>query len=141
VTESTGRGHRDGQPEDVELGSMMEQALARARIDARARGIAFHARYDPTLLLHVCPGPAIAALRNVVENAVRFSTHGDVAVDVEDRGAEVAVHIRDTSNGTAAGINLIVAPRAQESLGWAISAECSLNVRCHVCLTLPASHL
>jgi signal transduction histidine kinase len=124
---------------DVALGPMMDEALAAAMDAARGRGIAFRTQYDPRLLLHVDRDLAIRALRTVVENAVRFADRGDVAVEVEDRGAEVAVHVSDSSPGVAGGVKLVVGRRPMEALGWSISAECSLSVRCHLCLTLPAA--
>jgi signal transduction histidine kinase len=139
LTEAIDDDGFNGRPIDVKLGPLLEKALGPAMNDARDRGIAFQARYDPTLRLHVDPGMAIAVLRKVVANAVRFTEHGDVAVEVEDRGVEVAVHVRDTNNGLPAGVSLVVGERTIEAQGWTITAECSLNVRCHVCLTLPAS--
>jgi signal transduction histidine kinase len=126
---------------DVPLGPMMDEALGPAIDAARERGIAFRTQYDPRLVLHVDRALAVRALRKVVDNAVRFAERGDVAVEVEDRGAEVAVHVSDTSPGADGGVKLVVGRRPMEAQGWSISAECSLSVSCHLCLTLPASRV
>jgi len=129
----------EGEPADLRLGSMIERAVAPARRDAHARGIPFHVQCDPTLVVRVNPGAVIATLGKVAENAVKFSDRGDVAIEVERQGAEVAVHVRDNRDGLPAGIRLIVARRALLSQGWTISAECAVNVRSHICPTLPAA--
>jgi signal transduction histidine kinase len=140
VSAAVDGGGCDNEPIDVDLGPLMETALAPASAKARVLGIPFRAQYAPGLWLHVDPGTAVAALRTVADNAVDFAERGDVAIDVEDRGGELAVHVRATTNdGLPTGVKLVVARRALEASGWAITAECSLNVCCHVCLTLPAS--
>jgi hypothetical protein len=126
-------------PVEVPLGPMMEEALVLGSRDARDKGIAFQARFDPTLMLWVDPHLTVVALRTVIDNAVRLTDRGNVDIDVEDCGAEVAVHVRDHCKESSTVVNLVVSRRTNEAQGWAISARCSLDVGCHVCLILPKS--
>jgi signal transduction histidine kinase len=158
------------EPVEVRLGLIMAQAMASAVEEARHRGIPFVARFDPALSVCVDPTLSIAALRNVIDNAVRFAGQGDggsqVEIEVEDRGGEVAVHVRDTRRGAPPGapaaaldesaadaardpiggaqpgpsgtrLGVVVARRRVLMQGWTVTAEYSSTAGCHFCLTLP----
>jgi signal transduction histidine kinase len=144
---------------DVPLGQIMEDAIRAAAHDARTKGLHFHARYDPELMLYVDPALAISAVQNVVDNAVKFTDDGNVEVDGEDRGGEIAIHVRDNCKGLSqddlarifepfrrgrsgkpgSGLGLTIARRAVEAQGGTITAAPAESGGCHFTLTLPKS--
>jgi signal transduction histidine kinase len=142
AVESLSGARPGGAVDDHDLGGMMERALAPARRVARARGIAFRVRYDPSLRLHVDTAAAIEALTSVIDGAVGAGDGAEIDIEVEDRGSEVAVHVSEAvtrGEKLMPDIDVLVPRRPLEWPGWSISAEWSLSARCHVCLTLPAA--
>jgi signal transduction histidine kinase len=159
LTQRLRRDDVQSQAVDVQLGPIMDDAIRAALHDAQAKRIHFETRFDPDLLLHVDPTLAISAIQNVVDNAIKFTDEGAVQVEVEDRGGEVAVHVRDGCSGLSrdevaaifepsrrrdankpgTGLGMLIARRAVEAMGGAITVESVEAAGCHFCLTLPKS--
>ena len=157
---------RDEGPEpqvqrtDLSLGELVDEALAPAHTQAQERGLELVVQIDPDLALHVDRALSVAALQNMVENALRFTDEGRVEVTSEDRREEVALHVHDSCKGVGKaelaiifepfrrthdgravpGYGLAVARRAIEAQGGAVGAESSPNQGCHFWLTLQKAH-
>jgi len=157
LTERFEAGEVQTHPEDVSLGTIIDQALLSARENARAKGIDVLVECDGALLLRVDLELAAAAVQNVVDNAVKFTDSGRVEITVKEQGASVVVHVRDTCRGIPAedllrvfqpfqrgrtgklgtGLGLAIAKRAVESHGGSIHAESSEGHGCHFWFDLP----
>jgi signal transduction histidine kinase len=159
LSERLDNGAIPSRPVDVQLGHIMDEALRAATHDSHEKGLHLQTRFDPDLLLYADPDLAVSALQNVVDNAVKFTDRGNVQVDVEDRGSEIAVHVHDSCNGMTpeelrtifepfhrgrsgkpgTGLGLAIARRAVEAQGGTITAESSDDTGCRFCVTLPKS--
>ena len=84
------------------LGPMIESLRASLEPVAASRGLTLEApatgawvESDPLLLGRI--------VRNLAENALRYTTEGGVRIDVERRGERVRIEVRDTGPGIAPG--------------------------------------
>jgi two-component system sensor histidine kinase/response regulator len=94
---------------DFETGSVVEQAMAMVGEQARRKGLDLLCYVDPRLpsLLRGDPGRWQQILVNLLANAVKFTSAGQVSLDVEvaeDKNADVVVRsvVRDTGIGIPA---------------------------------------
>ena len=145
------------RPADLALGQIMSDATRAAELEASNKGVAFAAQYDPDVQIHADPGLTVSALQNIVDNAVKFTDHGRVAVVADAHGSEVVVHVYDNCDGVSpeelqtifepfkrahsgkagTGLGLAIARRAIEAQGGRIGADSSGDRGCHFWLTLP----
>ena len=119
------------------LRSCLRQAVEMFAKQAREKGLRLHWRVDPGLpeLVHGDPGRLGQVLINLVGNAVKFTSEGEVAVRVAEDAGELVFSVRDTGIGIpAAKIGLLFQPFTQvdssltrpyggSGLGLAISKE------------------
>jgi signal transduction histidine kinase len=146
-------------PAQIALGHVLDEPVAAARLVAEAKGLNLEAHFDPELVVEVDPKLTISAIENVVQNAVKFTDHGNVSLDIEDHAWEVVVHVRDNGPGltteelrtifepfqrgesargkAGSGLGLAIARRAVEVQGGSIHAESQQAGGCHFWLTLP----
>jgi len=85
------------QPEDIALGDLLDQLNATYAPIAQRKGLGWHVtggsvvRSDPVLLGRI--------LRNLVENAFRYTETGQVSVHACVDGPQVRISVRDTGVG------------------------------------------
>lgn len=145
------------RPADVVEGELLERASAAASAAAKTKGIALHIRCQRDRVIRVDPELTGSAIQNLLDNAVKYTDHGHVDVEVEDTDTSWAVHVRDSCPGLSAeelatifepfrrgktskpgsGLGLAIARRAVEAQGGAIAAESPNPDGCHFWLTLP----
>jgi signal transduction histidine kinase len=126
-----------------------------ARAEAENKHLRFVVTYDPALVVRADLGLALSALQNLADNAVKFTDAGSVEIAVEDRGPEIAIHVRDTCAGLSSeelttifepfhrghtgkpgtGLGLAIASRAVRAQGGRIEVE-SQDEGCHFSMML-----
>lgn len=96
-----------------DLGETLGGGLAVARLNAEAKGLAFTTRFGPTArgLFHGDGVRLRQVMGNLLNNAIKFTTAGEVAVEVElteatapDGPAQLSCLVRDTGVGFAADL-------------------------------------
>ncbi len=150
-------GAVDPQFREMELGELLSQPLADARMAADAKGLAFHAEYDGQILVNVDPELTTSAVANLLENAVKYTDLGEVQVVVEAADRELRLHVRDNCPGLSeaelktifepferghtkkpgSGLGLAIVRRAIEAQGGTVAAESSSERGCHFWMTIP----
>jgi signal transduction histidine kinase len=147
---------------NVPLRSVFDETVAAAKLTAEAKGLHLEAHFDPDLVVEVDPKLAVSAIDNVVQNALKYTEAGNIQLDVEDRGDDVVVHVRDSGPGLShqelgtifepfrrgesgagkvgSGLGLAIARRALEAQGGSIHVESERGHGSHFWLTLPKPH-
>ena len=71
------------------------------RAQATRQGVALHSSVDPTVPpVLIDPDRIQRVLYNLIQNAIRHTpADGSVVVEVQDRGPEIQVNVRDTGEG------------------------------------------
>jgi len=145
---------------DVELGELLDRAVADARMAAEAKGLMLAAEYDPKLLVRADRTLAASAVQNLLDNAVKYTDAGEIHVSAEASDDRVALHVRDNCSGLSeeelriafqplergrtrgkpgSGLGLAIARHAIEAQGGTIGAESPAERGCHFWITLPRS--
>lgn len=146
---------------DVTLGDLLARPVATARMAAAAKGLTLHVRYDAGLLVRADRELAATAISNVLDNAVRFTSVGEVRATAEPSADRVTLDVWDNcaglseeelrvifepferthSNRPGVGLGLAIARRVLDAQGGAIGAESTADRGCHFWITLPrAAH-
>lgn len=156
LTEKLEAGAVPPQPAEITLGQLMEPVEGLRR-PAQDKGLAFRVDYDPDRVVTLDPGLTGSAIRNLAENAVKYTDAGQVEVVVAVTGGELAVDVSDTCAGlsseeletlfepfkrgrtdkTGTGLGLAIARRAIEAQGGTIRAESPGTSGCHFWIRLP----
>jgi signal transduction histidine kinase len=157
LTERFEAGKVELHPIDTNLGDVLEGALLAAQEVAYSKGVGFRAVIDPGLHLHTDPLLTCSAVQNLVDNAVKFTDHGEVSFFVEPREGNVVFHVRDSCPGiddedlrlifepfrrghsgkAGTGLGLAIARHAVEAQGGSIHVESKAGVGCHFWFILP----
>ena len=128
--------------------------------EAATRGVVLESHVDPVTTAVVAPEKIERVLTNLVSNALRHAAPGVVSVRVEERGADVVVHVEDDGRGLApdtparmferfwradrarsgggSGLGLAIARGLVEAHGGAIWAENRAQGGARVSFSLPA---
>jgi signal transduction histidine kinase len=156
LTEKLEAGEVEVEPSEIRLRDLMEP-IESLRAAAERKGLRFQADYDPALSVTIDPDLTRSALQNLVENAVKYTDAGGVAISVADEGDELIVDIRDTCKGlspeelatifepfkrgrsekTGTGLGLAIARRAIEAQGGRVEAESPGPSGCHFFVRVP----
>jgi signal transduction histidine kinase len=156
LTEKLEAGAVPPQPAEITLGQLLEPVDALRR-PAREKGLAFRVNYDPDRVVRLDPTLTASAIRNLAENAVKYTDAGEVEVTVTVDDDELAVDVRDTCAGisseeletlfepfkrghtdqTGTGLGLAIARRGIEAQGGTIHAESPGTSGCHFWIRLP----
>ncbi|HJU29592.1 MAG TPA: HAMP domain-containing sensor histidine kinase [Candidatus Binataceae bacterium] len=111
---------------DVALASVIEAAVREFAPRAAAKGLGFSAGIDePALTAHCDPDHLMIALRNLADNAVKFTELGEIAVRLyrEPNGGP-AIQLRDTGVGIdSAYVPRLFEPFAQEQSSYSRKFE------------------
>jgi signal transduction histidine kinase len=156
LTEKLEAGQVQLQPKAITLRQLMEpvESLKKA---AEQKGLQFHATYDPELTVVVDPTLTLSIVRNLIENAVKYTDEGVVDVSVTHTRDEFVLDVRDTCQGLSqeelrtifepfkrgstdkagTGLGLAIARRAAEAQGGSIHADSQGPSGCHFSVRLP----
>ncbi len=150
------------EPDDFNLMDMFERLAVEHRPKAREKGLELHAdcppmwiRADPILLERI--------LRNLLENATRFTTAGSIGLRARASGRDVALTVSDTGIGISPadqerifeeflqlhnagrdrshglGLGLSIVRRLVDMLGYRLQLESSPGAGSSFTITLPGA--
>ena len=90
-------------PEDFELQALMDEALQTDRDKALEKGIAWRGTLDPALPVRVRADRErlLQILRNLLGNALKFTTQGEVLLHIHAGHDRLNFEVRDTGRGIA----------------------------------------
>lgn len=103
LLERLAAGQPAGEPERLELGSLLAEVVDDASFEAGAAGVEVMLGAAPPVFLHGRPGLLRSALDNVLRNAIRFAPRGTaVEVEIAASDGEAVVSVRDLGPGVPA---------------------------------------
>jgi signal transduction histidine kinase len=87
----------------VNLALLLQGLFAETEGRARAKGLqaAFHGDCAVPLMVHTDPHLLSRVVRNLIDNAIKFTEHGDVTLSVERQGSAVEIQVGDSGPGIA----------------------------------------
>jgi two-component system, sensor histidine kinase len=85
----------------VELRKVLDSVVSSFRAAARAKQIALRLDAPTSCVLETDPDMLIRILTNLIDNAVKYTDHGEVAVAVVQGAEAVRIDVRDTGIGIA----------------------------------------
>jgi signal transduction histidine kinase len=86
--------------ESVDLRTVVEEAAGLVEPLAAGKGLALHVRTPGEPVIVTTDAPRLRqVLVNLTENAVKFTSHGEVSVSLERRGDQAVLQVRDTGPG------------------------------------------
>jgi signal transduction histidine kinase len=138
------------------IGEILDGAVEPALRAANRPEVRVTVSANPTTVVAVDPALTIAALQNVILNAVQFSDKGMVMIEAEDAAERVILHVHDRCRGIPAeamvklfdpyqgvhpgkpvpGLGLSVARRIMRGQGGTIEVE-KASDGCHFRIELP----
>ena len=95
-------GRIELRPEPIRAGTLLEPVIAAASEQAAAAGLSFAHAFPSEASVRVDAGRVRQILYNLLSNAVKFTPAGRVELDVEIRGRDLAIEVRDTGMGIPA---------------------------------------
>jgi len=154
------RMEREGEPvrDRIDVGSIAARAVDALRPIAGER---IHLKTEPGTVATGDDGELYEALKNIIENAVRYAPESDVNVRVERQNGEAVIRIEDHGPGMSAldiehafdrfyrgtsrgevdgsGLGLAIAKRAAERMEGSISLESGASAGTRVTMRLPVT--
>jgi len=88
---------------DAPLGPILDDIAAAYAPVAQAKGVAFEIEQSCCLVVHTDPMLLGRMIRNMVENAVRYTDHGSVRIECAVIGGSVRIEVSDTGIGIPPG--------------------------------------
>ncbi len=87
---------------EVRLGALLDELAAETRAWQEKPGVKFHwAVEDDSLRLYTDPVKLKMILKNLIANAIKFTTQGRITVTAQPRGEAVDIAVQDTGIGIA----------------------------------------
>ncbi len=146
----------ESHPVDLTAGQLFGEAIDVARRAAQKKHLQFVADLDPSIALRADADLTLTAAENLLDNAVKYTDVGQIAVNLEDLPEKVVFHVRDHCGGLSpselrvlfepfmrtragkpgAGLGLVISRRAIEAQGGTIHAE-TAGDGCHFWFVLP----
>jgi signal transduction histidine kinase len=151
-------GQTDVHPIPMSLGSLMAPILDAARMVAQEKHLELKTTFNPDLNLCIDRNLSESVIRNLIDNALKFTDHGTVTIMIEEKDSQNLIfHIRDQCDGISpeelrtifdpfkrahtkkpgTGLGLTIARRGVEIQGGEIFSESLPNEGCHFWFTLP----
>ena len=86
------------EPQDFDLAEMFDRLSVEHRAKAREKGLAFHVECGS---IWICADPILLEriIRNLLENAIRFTNAGSITIQAQSTGRDLALTVRDTGIG------------------------------------------
>lgn len=84
---------------DAPLGPILDDIAAAYAPVAHAKGVAFEIEPSCRLIVHTDPMLLGRMIRNMAENAVRYTDHGSVRIECTVTGSSVRIEVSDTGIG------------------------------------------
>lgn len=144
------------RPRDLSLRDEVEHALDDVRPEAKRKGLRLEAAVAPDLRARLDPELLADAVGNLVQNAVKFTSSGFVAVTADAAPDGVTLHVRDSGPGIpedrrarlfleklrgggegGAGIGLRIARQAAQAMGGEVTLERTGAEGSTFCVRLP----
>lgn len=156
-------GHMVAHLAEVELRPVLEDTQRLHSVHAQSRGLKLTLTVDPTCPVHLVTDRTrlLQVLSNVVNNAIKFTERGQVALRAAPLGGELVITVCDTGIGISArrlkslftrfqgvadelvhhnqgaGLGLPLAKELAELLGGTLNVQSSLGEGTEVTLRLP----
>ncbi len=86
------------EPRELDLAELLDRLSAEYRSKAQQKGLRYESDFEP-LWVRADPILLERILRNLLENAVRFTDAGGVALRCRSRGADAVLTVADTGSG------------------------------------------
>ena len=96
-------GRMEFQLQPMELGELLDGAIAAVQPQADAKGLRVRVDGPPDVLVSVDPPRVRQILVNLLSNAVKFTDSGEVAVSAGGDGEHGWIEVRDTGPGLPGG--------------------------------------
>ncbi len=142
---------------ETHVRSVVDAATAVARKAAADKHLSFHVDYHFDGKARLDVDLTRSAIQNLVDNAVKYTDAGSVAVVVDHDDTRWSVHVRDTCGGLSepelrtifepfvrgmtskqgSGLGLAITRRSIEAQGGSLHAESDDPVGCHFWIELP----
>ena len=87
---------------EVGLRTLVEPVVGELSVAAAHKGLALHLRIDDGLLVRTDPFLFERVLRNLIDNAIKYTERGEVEVGATIEGTRVLLAVRDTGSGIPA---------------------------------------
>jgi signal transduction histidine kinase/CheY-like chemotaxis protein len=87
---------------EVGLHTLVEPVVGELSVAAAQKGLALHLRVDECLLVRTDPFLFERVLRNLIDNAIKYTERGEVEVTAAVEGRRVLLAVRDTGSGIPA---------------------------------------
>ena len=145
------------RPTPTTLGEIFADPISTAEVQAQRKGLALETEFDASSELEVDPDLTRSAIQNLLDNAVKYTGEGGIAVSVDEGPDEIVIHVRDSCPGISpeelqtifqpfrrgqtgtkgTGLGLTIAKRAARLQGGDLQAESEGDHGCHFWMTLP----
>jgi len=87
---------------EVGIRTLVEPVVAELSVAAEQKGLALHLRIDEGLVVRTDPFLFERVLRNLIDNAIKYTDRGEVEVSTALDGTRVLLSVRDTGSGIPA---------------------------------------
>ncbi|MFA0784408.1 sensor histidine kinase [Fervidibacter sacchari] len=162
-------GRREWHWQRVSISDCVVKVVERFKTVAERKGLKVTVRAEPHLTVHTDPEALMQILSNLLDNAVKYTEQGEIAVIAEQvetaNGYWVAIHVRDTGIGIPPehlsriferfyrvdkarsrqqggfGLGLSIAKHLAESLGGKITVQSEVGKGSIFTVWLPSSKL
>lgn len=81
------------------IGTLVEPVVGELSAAAQQKGLALHLRIDHGLVVRTDPFLFERVLRNLIDNAIKYTERGEVEVSTTVHGTQVLLAVRDTGSG------------------------------------------
>ena len=87
------------RPQAFRLDGLVQRSCEAFAQSAATKGLRLHCRIDAPVLLHGDPAAVSRVLRNLLDNALKYTREGSVTVTLERQGEHAVMSVEDTGAG------------------------------------------